>query len=120
MMQKKRSQMKLMQKLRSQLAVSEGQRLELSRQLEQLRSEEGLNRGFLLLDAMMEGFGLAEVILDENGRPYDFRIVEINNATGRFLGISPDNAKGITARQLFPNVDDSWIELFGEVVLNRK
>ena len=68
-------------------------------------------------ETMFEGFGRAEIILDDQGRPYDFRLLEVNEAFGRLTGFSPAQANGRTARELVPSVEPYWVEIFGGVAL---
>lgn len=95
---------------------------ELQRELEALRAElaqcrEAAQRHRRLFDALIEGFGLAEIILDEHGKPCDYRLLEINPACGQMLGISPELARGRSARELFPAMEQHWIDTFGKVAL---
>lgn len=71
-----------------------------------------------LFRSIQEGFGLAEIILDGNGKPFDFRLLDVNQAFGRFTGINPETAKGKTARELSLNLDPYWFDIFGRVALN--
>jgi len=118
---KNTSRAELLQELaavRSQLADRGRQCEELSGQLDRLRLEDRGSCLYRLFDAMMEGFCLAELIFDKEGRPYDLRLTEINKATGLLLGIAPDKIKGITARQLFPKIDSTWIEMLVAAALS--
>lgn len=72
----------------------------------------------LLFDAMREGFGVAEIITDESGKPYDYRILEVNKAAGRLFGFDPGTVVGKTARELAPNLKVHNIEIFGRVALS--
>ncbi|HNU71183.1 MAG TPA: PAS domain S-box protein [Thermodesulfobacteriota bacterium] len=82
---------------------------------EKLRESEKRYR--LLFEAMTEGFVLAEVILDEQGIPVDYRVLEANPAAGRLTGISSEMAIGKTARELVPGIRAEWIETLGRVAL---
>ncbi len=70
-----------------------------------------------LFDAMIEGFGLAEILLDEQGRPCDYRLLEVNEAFGRLTGFPPAAAKGKTAREFLPELEPHWIDIYGRVAL---
>ena len=65
---------------------------ELARLKNQLSEME--NNYSRLFDSMQEGFGLAEIILDENGAPYDYRLLKVNNAFARLTGFSPEEILG--------------------------
>jgi PAS domain S-box-containing protein len=75
------------------------------------------NRYSRLLNAMQEGFGLAEIILDDGGNPFDYRLLEVNAAFSKLTGIAAESALGKTARELFPNAEPHWIEICGRVAL---
>ncbi len=80
-------------------------------------SKEREGRYRSLFDNMVEGFGLAEIVLDEQGRPCDYRLLEVNPAFGRLTGFSPEKVKGKTARELVPCIEPELIETFGRVAL---
>lgn len=67
--------------------------------------------------SMSEGFGLAEILLDGEGRPYDYRLLEVNEAFGKLTGYPPEVATGRTARELVPTIEPEWIETYANVAL---
>ena len=67
-----------------------------------------------LLDALQEGFGLVEAIPDRDSKTCDFKILSINAELGRIIGVAPQAARGRTIRQLFPDVEAPWMEIFCE------
>lgn len=73
-----------------------------------------------LFKSMQEAFVLAEIILDEAGKPSDYKLLDINESFGRLTGVSPERAKGITIRELIPNLDFRWIKTCGRVALTGK
>lgn len=77
-----------------------------------LRSSEDRYR--MLFEAMDEGFCVIEMIYDQQGKPYDYLFVEINQAFEKQSGLH--DARGKTIRQLVPDQDGSWYEIFGNVV----
>lgn len=70
-----------------------------------------------LFEHMSEAMVLAEIILDSEGAPYDFRILECNKAWSQMVGEEPENIKGRTRRDVFPVIDPFWIETYGKVAL---
>lgn len=68
----------------------------------------------LLFEAMDEGFCVIEMLYDPDGKPNDYRFVEINQAFEKQSGLH--DAQGKTIRQLVPDQDGSWYEIFGNVV----
>ncbi len=68
-----------------------------------------------LFETMAQGFCICEIIFDENGKPKDYRFLEINPAFEKMTGL--EQATGKTARELVPNLEDFWIDTYGRVVL---
>ncbi len=80
---------------------------------EALRASEERYR--TLFESMAEGFALHEVIDDEQGRPCDYRFLEVNPAFGRLTGLDVRSILGRTVREVIPTVEPSWIETYGRV-----
>lgn len=76
------------------------------------RSEE---RYRVLFESIDEGFCIFEMIFDDQSRPLDYRWLEANEAFERHTGLK--DPVGKTARQLVPNLDESWFRIYGEVAL---
>jgi len=70
-----------------------------------------------LFSSMGEGFALHEIILDADGKPCDYRFLEINHAFEQLTGISGRSAVGRTIREIMPEIEDFWIETYGRVAL---
>ncbi len=49
-----------------------------------------------LFEAMSEGFALHEIICDEEGRPCDYRFLEVNPAFERLTGLKAEEVLGRT------------------------
>jgi PAS domain S-box-containing protein len=77
-----------------------------------LRSEE---RYRTLFESIDEGFCIIEMLFDENNAPVDYRFLEINPAFERHTGLA--QAAGKTARQLLPNLEEHWFDIYGKIVL---
>lgn len=73
-----------------------------------------------LFKNMTEGFALCEIICDENKRPFDYRILEVNKAYEQQCGIKGRDIVGKTVLEFFPDIEKSWIEIYGEVALTQK
>ncbi len=80
-----------------------------------LRVSEERYRG--LFGAMLEGFALCEMICDVDGKPCNFRYLEANAAFEQILGVACREAVGKTVREIFPQIEDYWIEAYGKVAL---
>lgn len=68
-----------------------------------------------LFTSMNEGLAICELILDESGKPDDYRHLEVNPAFERIIGVPADQVRGKTRRE-FGYADPYWLELFEEVV----
>lgn len=69
-----------------------------------------------LFDGMSEGFALCEMIWDEDGRPCDFRYLDVNRAWEQHTGITRGGVVGRTVREAIPGIETFWIESYGRVV----
>jgi signal transduction histidine kinase/ActR/RegA family two-component response regulator len=68
-----------------------------------------------LFDTLIEGFCTIEVIFDAAGKPVDYRFLEINPAFEKQTGLI--NAQGKLMRDLAPNHEAHWFEIYGNVAV---
>ena len=47
-----------------------------------------------LFEKMLNGFVLHEIVYDENGQPYDYRVVEVNPAFEQLTGLNAGAGMG--------------------------
>ncbi|MGL5941277.1 MAG: PAS domain S-box protein [Waterburya sp.] len=71
-----------------------------------------------LFESIDEGFCTIEVLFDENNKPFDYRFLEINPAFEKQTGLS--DAQGKRMRELAPNHEEHWFEIYGEIALTGK
>ena len=93
--------------------VTERKRIE--RQI--IESEEKYR---VLFKNMKEGFALHEMIYDENGKPYDYKFLEINPAFTKLTGLTKEIADNKTVREIIPEIENDpadWINKYGNVAL---
>ncbi|NVN44285.1 GAF domain-containing protein [Asaia siamensis] len=64
-----------------------------------------------LIQAMDEGYFLAQALRDETGRLRDWAYLEVNPAWERHVGIPADAVIGATYAALFPFIESDWIAL---------
>jgi PAS domain S-box-containing protein len=83
---------------------------------QELRASEA--RYHSLFTTMSEGFALHELICDEQGRPTDYRFLEVNPAFERLTGLRADQVQGRRVREVLPYLESEWIERFGRVALS--
>ncbi len=79
-----------------------------------LRESEAKYRS--LFESMTEGFALYELIEDEEGRPVDWRVLEVNDAYTRHTGIAREAIVGGLIGKLYPSVYTEYLPVFARVV----
>ncbi len=77
-------------------------------------SEEHYRR---LFTAITEGFSLHEIICDVDGRPIDYRFLDVNPAFEQITGLKRSQVIGRTVLEVLPNTEPTWIDRFGHVAL---
>lgn len=70
-----------------------------------------------LFKNMNAAFALHEIILDHDGRPCDYKFIDINSAFENMLGLKHDEIIGKTVKELFSLTNDYWIDKFSQVAL---
>lgn len=76
-----------------------------------------------LFNNMLMGHSYYKIIVDENGKPIDYKITEVNPAYETITGLKRNEIIGRNASELFPGLENSavdWLGIFGEVALSRK
>ncbi|MBN1537459.1 MAG: PAS domain S-box protein [Anaerolineales bacterium] len=91
---------------------------------ERVRGEKALReseqRYRQLFDTMQDGFSLHEIICDEQGKPVDYRFLEVNAAFEKLTGVPAEKIIGKTVLEIFPNTEREWIDNYGKVALTGK
>jgi PAS domain S-box-containing protein len=82
-----------------------------------VRAEAALRRSReryrTLLESVEEGFCVFKMLFDESGRGIDYRFLEVNSTFERHTGLV--DAVGRRARELVPDLEDRWPEIYGRV-----
>lgn len=81
---------------------------------EALRASESHWRG--LFERLNEGMLVGELVRDADGRATDWRYLDVNPAWGQLVGIDHLGTIGRTIREIFPGIEDEWVQEFVEVV----
>src|SRR5687768_3693628 len=79
------------------------------------RSEEKYRS---LFNAIDEGVCVIEVLFDAHNKPVDYKFVDINPMFENQTGLV--DAKGKTARELLPDLEQRWFDIYGSVALTGK
>jgi PAS domain S-box-containing protein len=89
---------------------------------ERKQAEEALRqserRYHTLTEEIDQGFCLVELLYSPDGKPVDFRFMEINPSFEKQTGLH--QATGKTMRQMVPNFELHWFETYGELVRTGK
>ena len=80
--------------------------------------EESESKYRSLFDSMDQGFCVIEMLFDDQSKPYDYRFVETNPVFETLTGLT--NAIGKTARELLPDLESHWFDIYGKVALTGK
>ncbi|MDC0673009.1 hybrid sensor histidine kinase/response regulator, partial [Nannocystis radixulma] len=84
---------------------------------ERALAQEGLRdseeRYRTLFSSIDEGFCIIDVLFDPDGRPRDYRFLEVNPAFAKHTGLH--DAAGKTMLELAPHHDKHWFETYGRV-----
>lgn len=71
----------------------------------------------LLFREMLDGFALHEIILDDAGKPVNYRYLAINPAFERMTGLVSSELIGKTVLEIMPDTEQYWIDTYGNVAL---
>jgi len=89
---------------------------------ERKRSEAALReseeRYRSLFDGIDQGYTLLEVLYNENGAPSDLRFIATNRVFEKQTGMT--DYLGKTARELNPDLEDDWVQIYAGVVETRR
>jgi PAS domain S-box-containing protein len=83
-----------------------------------LRQSEEYWRG--IFERLDDGFILGELIRTPDGTVTDWRYLDVNPAWSELVGIPSTDVKGRTIRELFPAIENFWIEEIVEAVTHQR
>lgn len=81
---------------------------------EKKKREEAEEKYRELLTNMPIAISSTEVLLDEKGKPYDFRYTYCNPAHEQLEGVEPGTLVGKEFYQFFENTDPGWLQIYYE------
>ncbi len=70
-----------------------------------------------LFNQMLNGFILQEIIIDESGKPVDYRFLAANPAFEKITGIMVNDIIGKNVTDIFPTIDPKFIEKYAEIAI---
>ena len=66
-----------------------------------------------MFETLIEGFCSIEMVYDAQGKPVDYRFLEVNPAFEKHTGVQ--DARGRLMREIAPDIESYWAEIFGKV-----
>ena len=81
-------------------------------------AKRATDRYYSLFNSINQGFCIIEMIWDKEGKPVDYRFLEVNATFENQIGIK--NAAGKTMREIEPQHEEHWLRIFGEVAKTKK
>ena len=85
------------------------------RRREELKKSE--ERFRTLVETSLNAIALHEIITDGEGRPVDYRFLEVNRAFEQLTGLRAEQLIGRTVLEVMPETEQFWIETYGKVAL---
>ena len=73
-----------------------------------------------LMDSMLNGYAINEIILNYKHEPVNYRFLEVNDAFEGLTGLKREDIIGKNVLDILPETQMHWIKLCGEVALNQK
>lgn len=83
-------------------------------------ADEALNKFRMLFDNMIEGVATHELLYDKDGKPENYRIIDVNPEYETHVGISAENAVGRLATDLYKTSPAPYLEEFSSVTISQK
>lgn len=74
----------------------------------------------MLFENMTNAFALHEIILNKEGKPVNYKYLDVNPAFERFINKKASDIIGKTVTEVFPGIKQLWIETFGKVALTEQ
>ena len=66
-----------------------------------------------LFDASLNGMAHCEIVLDEQGRPVDYRFLQVNDTFEAQTGLKKEDVEGRTIREIIPGFEKSAFDFIG-------
>jgi len=79
-------------------------------------AQKATDKYLTLFNTMEEGFVVIELIRNEEGRCVNYKYLEVNPAFEKQVGVKPEEVIGKNVLDIFPTLDESWAQMFGEVI----
>lgn len=71
-----------------------------------------------MFEKMASAFALHAIITDDEGRPVDYRFLDVNPMFEKLTGLKRADIIGKTVLEVLPDTEETWIREFGDVAIN--
>jgi PAS domain S-box-containing protein len=92
-----------------------------SKELKEKASNRGIHENEtnyrLMFENVAQGFASHKIILDESGLPVDYEYLSVNPSFEKLTGLKASTIIGKTVKEIMPNTEKYWIDLYGKVAL---
>lgn len=95
-------------------------RYAIERKLAEATIQESKSGYQQLFNSMLDGVAIHEIILDIDGKPVDYRFLEVNPAFEQQTGLKAVDIIGKTVLEILPQTEPYWIRNYGETALTGK
>ncbi|MBN1820116.1 MAG: PAS domain S-box protein [Prolixibacteraceae bacterium] len=85
---------------------------------EQARQTEERFRALFM--SLTQGFYISEVIYDDNGKPCDYRYIDVNPQFEKIIGLKREEIIGKTYKELVPVDTTNWLDVYLSVATTGK
>lgn len=79
--------------------------------------KENQNKYKMLFENMTQGFALHEIITDGDGKPIDYRYIEVNNAFENLTGLKAKDIINKTTSEILANIERNYVDMARNVAL---
>lgn len=72
-----------------------------------------------IINKMLNAYALHRILLDENGKPYDYEFIDVNPSFEKFTGISKEEIIGKRYKEIIKGIEEetNWIDVYGKVAI---
>lgn len=70
-----------------------------------------------LIETMVQGVALHQIVLDDSGKPIDYIFLEVNSAFESLTGLCRNKVIGQRCLDMMPSTEQYWIKKYGKVAI---
>jgi two-component system, chemotaxis family, CheB/CheR fusion protein len=82
--------------------------------------QESQNHYQQLFTQMGSAFAVHQILLDKDGKPYNYQFLQVNRAFETHTGLKASEVVGKTVLEVIPGIEPEWIERYGKVAIRRE